>query len=155
MWGHYADKGYGVCLAFDKKQLLGQLKGSNISHDKIQYSANYDNSIIVEVDVSKCFKRKIDELFFQKSEDWSYEQEYRIIKVIKKNEEDSINISRSLIAIIMYNSNSVKECDSVFGSLEYSILKKIADKTILEYGSFLGQKNLRAEDGSEIWKNVL
>lgn len=152
MWGHYADKGNGVCLVFDKNQLEGQLKKNYVFHKEIQYS--YDNSITVEEDVSKYFKEHIDDIFFKKTESWSYEQEYRIIKKIKEKEEGSINISEPLIAIIMYNSNNIKDGDSVSGSIEYSIIEKITDKTILEYGGFLGKMNLRTKEGDEIWPKL-
>lgn len=158
MWGHYADKGNGVCLVFDKNQLEGQLKKGYVFHKEIHYSSSYDNSITVEGDVSKYFKEHIDDIFFKKAESWSYEQEYRIIKKFEENGKKSIDISKLIIAIIMYNSNSIKDGDSIFGSTEYSIIKKITDKTILEYGSLLGEMNLITEyrgQSYEIWPKLI
>ena len=51
MWGLYADKGYGVCLVFDKSMLLNCLEEkSKAYHKSIEYLNNFSNSISLNGD---------------------------------------------------------------------------------------------------------
>lgn len=78
MWGYYADRSRGACLAFtfdlntsDEKTFYVLVKGKMSLKNPI---------IIKKVEYSKervsC--DNIDDLIFRKSEDWSHEKEYRI-----------------------------------------------------------------------------
>lgn len=71
MWSHYADSHRGYCIGFDSNILFG-LSGSlgNVIYDNIFPEIGlFDDSL-------ESFLR----FFITKSESWSYEQEYRILK---------------------------------------------------------------------------
>lgn len=44
MWGHYAEKGNGICLVFDKKKILSTLT-ADIHHNNINYDDDYDSNM--------------------------------------------------------------------------------------------------------------
>ena len=84
MWGHYADRGKGACIVLDRKKLLNRIKKLQCANNDIVYDRKHDNNvtcnnILAAKDVEKFLKDNEEEIFFYKSEDWSYEQEYRII----------------------------------------------------------------------------
>jgi hypothetical protein len=64
MWGHYAGSHTGICLEFDAR-------GAPFAHaSKVKYRTTYPARDIVTTDV---------EFFITKSQDWSYEAEWRLI----------------------------------------------------------------------------
>lgn len=69
MWGHYADGMRGVCIEYD-------IEESDL--DKVVYSSCYkvDMKKIISGDVVE----EVKNTFLRKSKDWSYENEYRIIR---------------------------------------------------------------------------
>jgi hypothetical protein len=71
MWGHYAAEHSGFCIGFSTKHLL-KLNAHYIG--KVRYSKKY-SSIYPNVDDDK----NIINMFFVKSQNWKYENEYRII----------------------------------------------------------------------------
>ncbi|WP_378954886.1 DUF2971 domain-containing protein [Pelosinus sp. sgz500959] len=71
MWSHYAKDHTGICLEFDY---------SNPAFPpvrKVIYEENYPPINIVDINN----KEKITDLYFTKSKDWEYENEYRISNV--------------------------------------------------------------------------
>lgn len=54
MWGHYAQKGNGVCLVFDKNKLLSYLEEEkhrrHIVFNKVTYTKEYPSTIIYKTD---------------------------------------------------------------------------------------------------------
>lgn len=151
MWGHYADKGYGVCLVFDKSKIMSRLDGGMIGED-VTYIEEYDESISVEEDVQGFFEKNKKEIFFKKTQDWSYEQEWRIL-VRSEQEETYLPFGNSLMAIIMNFAPDIDCGDCVFNSNNAKIFKKVApDIPILSYGSF-GKTNLSDGNGNAWRKN--
>lgn len=78
MWGHYAEKGKGVCLVFDKQLLINYVESrTTLYSNKVKYYnplhpedflySKYYGSIENYIFNSK------DTLFFHKSKDWEYE----------------------------------------------------------------------------------
>lgn len=152
MWGHYASKGYGVCLAFDKSKIQKVLDAmGNVDHKDVKYSTNHNNSIVWDnsVDALDFLKENKDSIFFEKTEDWCYEQEYRILNW---NHEPgaSLKIGDSLIAVIVCLSN--ENVDSIFNSQMVKMLKKVTSVPVLQCGGFLGDLGLRDEDGNDVLK---
>ncbi len=110
MWGLYADKGYGACLVFDK--------------DKLAFEANdYANDVMYRNMVPESFDfknksrpgikaeiwRRKDEIFFNKREEWKYEQEYRIIRRVQREDNDEyLDVSDSLSFAIICKDYSVE-----------------------------------------------
>lgn len=138
MWGHYAEKGYGVCLVFDKKELRYQLK-RNMTRRNVVYRKIKDENIDVEEgDVRAFFEKHRKEIFFIKTKDWLYEQEWRIL-VRSEQEETYLPLGNSLMAIIMNFAPDIDCGDCVFNSTHAKIFKKVApDIPLLSYGPWSG-----------------
>ncbi|MGM9809839.1 MAG: DUF2971 domain-containing protein [Paludibacteraceae bacterium] len=157
MWGHYADKNKGVCFVFDKEKLLSKANERNIMHNKVKYVPIHTGDIDITKDmVPKFFKSKKRELFFKKSKDWAYEQEYRmLLDTTQTNQQENyLDINNSLIAIIAMCAEDVKPSTTIFDSiLLQSIQDKFSNIPILELSStFIGTStgwNLRDTEGNE------
>lgn len=107
MWGHYADRGQGVCLAFDKTKIEEIIESSNeCTSNIVTYSeGNIDERLVPEKQCSLLdfIMNSRNELFFQKSKDWEYEQEYRVITF--NNALKSLDIRDCLVSAIIYKLN--------------------------------------------------
>ncbi len=153
MWAHYANKGTGVCLVFDKKKIEGTVKDKPFLKGEIFYDKYFVRTIIVEdgEKAASFFKKNYKELFFKKTSYWEYEQEYRILTKTENKERPSIPIKDALMAVIMsfVQSNNRNENESIQGSPEYSAIKELVNDSsipILELGSLLSEKSL-SKDG--------
>lgn len=154
LWGHYADKGKGVCLVFDKAKLLtcltDQIANDPCWDDKIDYENNFSNEILPEgdslSDVSRSIQEKIGSVFFTKSVDWQYEQEYRLL--VYSEREEFLNFGESLQAVIL----CLPKIDNVKKAAEYTMLKKIVGKIpILHYTTSFGKNILNDENGNRLY----
>ena len=149
MWGHYAEKGKGVCLVFDKRKLLKHLSTGMYS-SKVTYKRKFKGYVHINSEnIEKSLERKRKCFFFTKSSDWKYEQEYRIITKVNDCSDDIFwDFKDSLIAVILQYADSCKNYvpvnDKVFSSLNFKILDKITERNllILEYADFFGECNL-------------
>ena len=77
MWAHYGDNHKGICIEYnfnDNENLKEQCMPINYVN-----SANYDTLIKKLRNTSKSPKRLIWNVFSNKSEDWRYEKEWRLI----------------------------------------------------------------------------
>lgn len=155
MWGHYAEKGKGVCLVFDKEKLIKALP-NGLHYNEVAYQIDFKGDVIIDSsNLSESIESNISKLFFVKSKDWEYEQEFRIIqKVEHSNKDVLLELNDSLIAVVLqYDDDEEgvydKYVDSVFMSQHFRILDKITEHKllILEYGHFLEEGNLRNENG--------
>lgn len=154
MWGHYAEKGKGVCLVFDKRKLLKCLS-SDMHSCKVNYKRKFKGYIHINSEnIGKSLERKRKGFFFTKSSDWKYEQEYRIITKVDSDTNDLfLDFKDSLIAVILQYADSCDNYmpinDTVFSSLNFKILDKIVKRNmlILEKGDLFGETNLRNSDG--------
>jgi hypothetical protein len=153
MWGHYAEKGKGVCLVFDRHKLLSCLN-DNMYSCEVNYKKKYKGNVrISSNNIGRCLERRRKEFLFTKSIDWKYEQEYRIItKVDDCSNELFLELKDSLIAVILqYADDSSYNLvnDSVFSSLHFKILERINKQNliILECGHFFEDSNLRNNEG--------
>lgn len=124
MWGHYASQGHGVCIVLDKDKLILSIDEKYLYHKEVAYSL-VENPIDILYDKNSCIpfdefiNKSKDELFFHKTPDWSYEQEYRLIAI--SDEIQSIDIANSLIAVILYN----RKQETFINSVEYNSLSKV------------------------------
>lgn len=73
MWSHYADSHRGFCVGFDK-YVLYELTGGTLG--KVQYEKAFPTAGMFDDDAGSLIR-----LLITKSEDWFYEDEYRIVKV--------------------------------------------------------------------------
>ena len=102
MWGHYADKGRGVCLVFDKNILISLLP-QGVQHGKIEYTNDTSNFKDLEAD------NVLKEIFFKKFMDWKYENEYRIILTSNSLQRERLDIKDLLKGIITLFDGDNKE----------------------------------------------
>ena len=123
MWGHYAEKGYGICLVLDKKKLIEPI-GRKIISNPIKYVKKYNNTIQFDGEnIQKYLKKNIKNLFFKKTSDWAEEQEFRIIS----SSENYIDITDSLLAVIL----CLEEKTSNDFSINREIIKRIVPSNVL------------------------
>lgn len=99
MWAQYADNHRGVCMVFDKDELLAEfekLKNDGITthHERINYSNDFS-----KLD-NRRFKGNEINYLFQKCEDFRDENEYRFCTIGTK-QEVSFDFGNSLKAIIL------------------------------------------------------
>ena len=140
MWAHYAEKGQGVCLLFDKKVLKNIINDTTAKGHRVKYQKTPSRLIDLSSseDVEEKIKRDYKALFFTKTSDWAYEQEYRIIKRFGINccdanpvQDSSLFFTHdSLLAVILQGASF-----KVFSSWRYCLLKRIVDVPILVYDS--------------------
>ena len=151
MWGHYAERGHGVCLVFDR-QMLTDCFSSDMIKGNVDYSSEYDGSIIIEGDdVERFFSNNTQQLFFTKTSDWANEQEFRVIVKCSNEKRIKINFRDSLQAAVLYFAEDVEKGDTVFKSFSIDILARLNPKIqILELGYWNGVANLRNNNGEEI-----
>lgn len=151
MWGHYGDKGKGVCFIFNKDKLLNSFS-PGIYHDKVEYvGPDYSFSVFFRVkdNVIEPFTRKdINDFFFKKTCDWSYEQEYRLLVKTDEKGRYKLPLNDSLIGIAIRDAYVEDEHHNVTTSVNYNILKKVKNEPclILNYGNFRGSRHLQYMD---------
>lgn len=158
MWGHYADRGNGVCFVFDKNLLLTQApNGKYFHHDEVDYDCEYNGDIMLSPGDYNSIHRQlwednIKDVFFIKTEDWEHEQEYRIIQYSKQiTKFKSLQIGSSLIAVIMLYDQ--KKNQSIFGSYEDRMLHKVNPcLTLLELWRYIdGEYILKSRENKKYW----
>lgn len=69
MWGHYAERGCGACLVFDKSRLLENL-GDDIRYDEISYSDAHDSSVDIHGDNPEEIRKELS----RNRKEWSSRQ---------------------------------------------------------------------------------
>ncbi len=152
LWGYYAERGNGICLAFDKKMLVAcfnKLSGFR-RRGRIHYTKNFSNAIFSDSQCSISARQEVEknyrDIFFTKSLDWKKEREYRFL--IRPNVGSSmfLQFGDSLIAVIMCSPLH----SSIGETVEYKILKKQTVKPVLRYTTNLGNKELRNVDTDKL-----
>lgn len=86
MWGLYSDKCKGVCIEFkkdklniDERYICGNINYTSMFTNFMQLSDNQKFQTKVDAHVLLNNKKVQKELFFRKSRDWEFENEYRVI----------------------------------------------------------------------------
>lgn len=121
MWDRYADKHRGVCLVFDRKQLLKQIdeqianrfpifsgpvtytdRGIGFDPDHQEYTVNVD--VLEEVGLEKYLLLHLQHfhqsLFFEKMTDWKDESEWRCLAFTDSADPVDIRFDQSLVGLI-------------------------------------------------------
>lgn len=145
MWGHYAEKGYGICIVFNQEALIKRLRETGgYLFDKVVYTKDIDNCITIQGDPKTYFEENASSIFFHKSDDWQYEQEYRVIRR-EIYPPAMIDISGCVIAVVMCFADGDDNHDnSVFSTMAYRRLKKLfPDIPVLELSNGVCGSNLR------------
>lgn len=154
LWGYYADKGNGICLAFDRNKILAQYRSQynlvGIPDDlRIEYldSSNFSNMCFLEGRTKAEAERYVGEhvrnIFFTKEQCWSHEKEIRLLA--KSSEELYLDLADSLVGAIIFMPND----GDYQGNQRYVILnglKSLHPFDICRYVKKLGNKELWCED---------
>lgn len=161
MWGHYANKGRGICLVFDKSIIEKSTKDkSKFCSGRIKYTQDtaYIDCNKVKINTGDYLWNNKKELFFKKTKDWSYEQEYRIIaKDVNKFFEFE---NDALLAVIMcYPKRLGKDkriCLSVEAQKIHTLLKENIPLVELDYHGIMNNWETSLTeiyDGYTLWPN--
>ena len=127
MWGHYASKGNGVCIVFDKEKILSEVNLRGLSACEVKYIKKdevnlfdfvYNSSIYGNVE--NYLRASQNTLFFTKTKEWESEQEYRIIAI--DDELLPLNIKNAIVAVILCSDNHIDFIETVTkeGLIDYS-----------------------------------
>lgn len=122
MWSHYADNGKGACIILNRNTLMNIAKKHNCWKRLVSYRKRlshwYVTPIKSEGEIESFFSQHRKSIFFEKSTDWKYEQEYRIICTNSKME--SISLDDCIMGVVLFAS--------AMSSTEYNEKKKILEK---------------------------
>lgn len=134
MWDQYGDKYKGICLAFDKKELLKdpkivlKRKICYSSFEDIKESLDFNLNAINQLgyDKSKIEMEKIQNNFLlRKHTDYRDENEYRIC-TFNDDEYDYLDIEKSIKGIIVFDENlndfTLKEIEKISKNMGIPIL---------------------------------
>lgn len=159
MWGLYAEKGFGVCLVFDKEKMklrkgdyARNVEYANFIPKDYEFKSKSRNGIRSEI-----WRRK-DEIFFWKRKEWEYEQEYRVIRRAQNSEADEyLDITDVLSFVIICKDESVETGESIWDGIQYHMLKHLKRRVpILSYGYDIDWYTLYSDHtGDPIWTEQL
>lgn len=153
MWGHYANKGKGVCIVFDKELFISSLKGNEkiIQHGEFSYTNSFSSEIHYknEKEILNLTSSRIKEIFFRKTKDWAYEQEYRVVAYAPEEQNRIVhNLSNSVRAVIMFDSPNFQKAKALFCNKLHSINENIK---LLNYSSFINERMIVDENSNTLW----
>lgn len=135
MWTHFANRGTGVCLEFDRDKLIASAKeslGENailLSGDLV-YPSSGDMWIreknfrltrtreTLEADVFGHVINFSTPIFFQKNSNWRYEQEFRLVALNNCGKDVYIPIRDCLTSIIVGSEASPVRQETLLWMLE-------------------------------------
>ena len=108
MWAHYGDKRRGVCIEFDSDKL--HLPNNSVAQcvkylTHLPYSCEIPTDVYSINELKKFIDKNINELFFTKSDEWSIENEFRIIC----NTAEYLDVQKAITAIYLTSFES-QEC---------------------------------------------
>jgi hypothetical protein len=150
MWGHYGDKGKGVCIRMDISKIKfskGLFRGSVFYKEKMD-PIDCDSS-----DITQFIAKNKKHIFFTKTKDWKDEKEYRIVS----KEDEFLDISDAISEIII-TSLGMTNSDEDNGDLRNTLYSKGLRPTIednikiLEFCSYgMDGASLVDEEGNQIF----
>ena len=102
LWSHYADGAKGICLVFNRKELIKSLNDLNNKEFKIE-EVRYNGLPTISLNQNNVRDFDLEKPLYHKMNEWEYEKEIRIFtKVI--DEHRFFNFSPNcLVAIILGN----------------------------------------------------
>ena len=159
MWGIYAEKGYGVCLVFDKDRLL--LEERDCCCD-VKYETfipkYYEFKNKTKAGVRSEIWRRREELFFYKRKEWEYEQEFRVVRRAEnKRDNEYLDVSKALSFVIICKDETVENGESMWDGITCYVLKHIKGQVpVLTYEYDLDWYTLYFDElGDPIWAEQL
>ena len=107
MWSHYASQGAGMCLEFDTSSPTFSLL------QKVDYSPEFP---VIDLERMLCNEDydQITEMYCTKSQDWSYEQEWRLLH---KEAGTRYHYANTELTGVYFGSRTTAEIRLVVGNL--------------------------------------
>lgn len=141
MWGHYAEKGEGCCIIFDKEAIINECNKLGLKYGEIAYDDAAPQIIInYKPDRIGILESKFEEIFLHKSEDWASEQEFRIVNFDTTKGIEGLPILDAILAVAFHTNckSSVFDRPTIQDSIS-----KLKDIPALEYhySSLWGDNN--------------
>lgn len=124
MWGHYANKGEGICIVFDRKKLISRFEQYGFFHDAVIYHEDYNSSILIEGEPKKFIRENIKKIFFSKSKDWEYEREYRVVCRSEKTPVE-FDLTDCILAVIVHKFDDTKDVNLNQSAIYKSIVRRL------------------------------
>ena len=159
MWGHYSDKGAGVCIIFNKEKLINVLP-PEIYKAPVLYVKDFAPDILFQSNSGKILpfsREEIMEYFFKKSSDWAYEQEYRILlrKESKDGNRCKLDLEDAVVGVIIHRDNNCDHNESIFSSNTCKVLRNIVgENKVWAYSLGMGNRALIHPSGCSLWSSV-
>jgi hypothetical protein len=159
MWGHYSDKGNGVCIIFDKEKLIEVLPPDTYK-GSVSYVKDFAPDIVFQSNSGNIIpfsREEIEDYFFKKSNDWAYEQEYRILirKDSKDNDRYKLELEDAIVGIVIHRDNNCDPSDSIFNSNTCRILRNlVGENRVWAYSLGMGNRTLVHPSGRSLWSSI-
>ncbi len=158
MWGLYADKGEGVCLVFDREELVKRCDRANILHERVKYDENIESFVISTAqtpeEVSADVSNQISKIYFHKRKEWEHEQEYRLMKRCPNTTREEYLLLGNALKFIILSSKLQNVDDVRYRKNIDEIKAKAHCALVLIYGNGLLDYTLMSQDAEEeIWNS--
>lgn len=128
MWGHYADKNHGVCIVLNKEKIIATLDKLGCYNYEVKYTTKacrwFPTTITQKTNIESYIKRNIKQIFYLKTPDWKYEQEFR---VISKNKVSFLPLDDAILGVIL-NGHALS--NEEIGHKE-GLLKKLSQNVLV------------------------
>lgn len=131
MWGHYADKGEGCCIIFDKNVIIEECKKHALKFGRVIYKGATPHIIAGKRAKGKGYlESNFNARFLRKSSDWKSEQEFRIVSFNKPDGFSGLPIMNAIMAVVFHTNCkcSIFDCPMKQGSI-----RALGDIPALEY----------------------
>ena len=137
MWSHYANKHTGICLIYDREELLTSLRDVSLSFDSRKI--NYKNRPVLELieNGNKVTYESNVPLITFKNPNWKYENEIRFFVeyiVGTKYKGSTFSIYRSALKGVIYGSNMDEED---IDSISFILRNDPGYQNVIEYNANL------------------
>ena len=145
MWSHYADKHKGICIEYNISKIF-------IDNNSTIRKVNYDKNMVEEkMDYIKRFSdikigdkniTKLLELFYIKSKEWEYEDEYRILYYDATANSNGITIKLPIKSIYFGTETSEEDKKLIYDIIKNINITKTKNNKIKIYESKFDDKKL-------------
>lgn len=131
MWGHYAERGEGCCIIFNKDAIINECKKLGFRFGEIVYDGAIPQIIVDnKSDGIGILESKFEENFLHKSQDWEHEQEFRIANFNSDDCIEGLQISDAIIAVVFHTNCKISVFDC---PIKQDSLSKLNGIPALEY----------------------
>jgi len=136
LWSHYADSSKGICLVFEKAELL---KNLNINTDRQdpqlrRYygdTVNYDG-LPYEIEIKNGEFQINEDYFFKKTNVWDYEDEYRLLLISDISINNFADYEKNRYCL--FTKSALRGVILGEKTTHYDLLSLLKIKSRLDYG---------------------